>query len=266
MVLSKTSEEKDMNCKYKIHFVGTGGGGSMVATQRLSTAGTYLEIADKKFYIDPGPSAVYKARQNNIKLEHLDAILITHRHLDHISDLLPMIEAWINLTDKKNTGKKWLFIPKDYFDEHKFADFTLAKIRKLVKVEPNTVYQIGDVSIETTTRLIEKPIYKKNMPEVYGYRFSRGIIDIGFLPQAQYDTKLVENFKPKLLVLDFWSIKSGPLGNQIRLIKKIKPEKLIIRHFTYPMFQFGLDKISQIVQKQTSIPTFIAKEGEKIYE
>lgn len=247
----------------RLVFVGTGGGGSMVATQTLVTAGTYIEIGQAKFYIDPGPGAVLRSRQLGLKLEDLDALFLTHSHLDHVHDFSPLVEAATNLDDQKVTTKLTIFTPQDYLSENPIKEFLKKKIKKTIIVQPEATYHLNQVTIISTKKLIEKPKYKNNLPEVYGYWFKSGKIDLGFWSQSQYQKNITHGFKPKILIMDFWLDEGEPWQDQINIIKEIKPQLIILRHFILSLAKANrLDKIKQRMQQETGIKVKIAKEGE----
>ena len=82
----------------KIKFLGTGGSmgvpvvacsclvctSSNVKNKRLRVS-ALIQVADKQFLIDAGPDFRMQALTNNIT--HLDGLLITHPHFDHVAGL-----------------------------------------------------------------------------------------------------------------------------------------------------------------------------------
>ena len=77
----------------KLTFMGTAGARFMVAKQIAASGGLYLEDGDTRISLDPGPGAVVQYAKRKIDLTKLDAIVISHRHLDHSNDVNVMIEA-----------------------------------------------------------------------------------------------------------------------------------------------------------------------------
>lgn len=70
------------------------GAGSIVPTINRFGSGLYLETTNTKILFDPGPSTIQRLNKINVQPQMLDAVLITHFHLDHLSDLLPLIMLW----------------------------------------------------------------------------------------------------------------------------------------------------------------------------
>src|SRR5256885_3476127 len=77
----------------KLTFMGTAGARFMVAKQLAASGGLYLEDGDTRISLDPGPGAIVQYAKRKVDLTKLDAIVISHRHLDHSSDVNVMIEA-----------------------------------------------------------------------------------------------------------------------------------------------------------------------------
>ncbi|MBN1462034.1 MAG: MBL fold metallo-hydrolase, partial [Armatimonadetes bacterium] len=69
-----------------ITFLGTGGARVLVFKQLLASGGLWIEQAGTRISLDPGPGALVQAAQRKLDPTTLDAILLSHRHLDHAGD------------------------------------------------------------------------------------------------------------------------------------------------------------------------------------
>ncbi len=87
----------------KITFVGISGGRVLTSIQRpgFSTGGFHLSLHSTSIYVDPGPSALCKARRFKIPLEGTQHLFLSHNHLDHVSDAMALAEAMNGLGFKK---------------------------------------------------------------------------------------------------------------------------------------------------------------------
>jgi ribonuclease BN (tRNA processing enzyme) len=74
-------------------FLGTGGNPEATFTQQPQTAGFIIAAGGVRIYVDPGPGAVVRAQQMNFDLGTLDAVYISHGHLDHYGGAEGVIEA-----------------------------------------------------------------------------------------------------------------------------------------------------------------------------
>lgn len=86
-------QEADPPRDNSITFLGTGGNPEAIITQQPRTAGFVLQVGGVRIYVDPGPGAAVRARQMQLDLGQLDAIYISHGHLDHYGGAEEVIEA-----------------------------------------------------------------------------------------------------------------------------------------------------------------------------
>ena len=98
-----------------VKFLGTAGARFVVIKQLRASGGLWLNIEDTNILIDPGPGCLVKCNSSKPRLDPtgLDAIILTHRHLDHSNDVNIMIEAMTTGGFKK---KGTLYAPGDALD------------------------------------------------------------------------------------------------------------------------------------------------------
>jgi ribonuclease BN (tRNA processing enzyme) len=65
-----------------VTFMGTAGARFMVAKQLAASGGLYVEDQDARISLDPGPGAIVQYAKRKVDLTKLDAIVVSHRHLD----------------------------------------------------------------------------------------------------------------------------------------------------------------------------------------
>src|SRR5437879_12207736 len=82
----------------------------MVAKQVAASGGLYVEEGDTRMSLDPGPGAIVQYAQRGIDLTSLDAIVVSHRHLDHAGALNVMVEG---MTDGGFAHRGTVFCPSD---------------------------------------------------------------------------------------------------------------------------------------------------------
>ena len=78
-----------------IKFMGTAGARFVVSKQLRFSAGTWCCLQGLNILIDPGPGTLSRCFSSQPRLdpEKLDALILTHRHLDHSTDINMLIEA-----------------------------------------------------------------------------------------------------------------------------------------------------------------------------
>jgi len=89
-----------------IIFLGTGGARLVVAKQLLATGGIWMNLNGTEILIDPGPGSLVQSTKRNLDAERLSAIILSHRHLDHSTDVNIMVEAMTG-GGFKNGGGSW---------------------------------------------------------------------------------------------------------------------------------------------------------------
>jgi len=79
-----------------------GSGGALPPKGRAQT-GIFLEKDERCLLVDCGSGVLMRLDQAGIDITRLESVLLTHHHLDHMSDLLPLLVArW--LRDKTHTS------------------------------------------------------------------------------------------------------------------------------------------------------------------
>jgi len=80
-------------------FLGTG---SAMAVPDRAQTGLLLEREDRRLLIDCGAGVLQRLAGTDAGYEGVSTVLLTHHHLDHVADLLPLLKArWL-------AGEEWL--------------------------------------------------------------------------------------------------------------------------------------------------------------
>ncbi|QLH83966.1 MBL fold metallo-hydrolase [Halosimplex pelagicum] len=77
----------------RVTFLGTGS--AMPTGERFQT-GILLESAGGTLLVDCGSGVLHGLQRTEVGYEGIDAVLLTHHHLDHVSDLMALLKArWL---------------------------------------------------------------------------------------------------------------------------------------------------------------------------
>jgi len=77
----------------QITFLGTG---SAMPTGERQQTGLLLEGGDRPLLVDCGSGVLSQLASTDVSYEGVDTVLLTHHHLDHVADLLPLLKArWL---------------------------------------------------------------------------------------------------------------------------------------------------------------------------
>lgn len=222
---------------------------------------TYVEINDTKILIDTSPDIRQHLLDNNIK--HLDAVLYTHAHADHlygIDDLREItrirleeayeengeiayhqgtynfggldkigdlsIQCYAGKDTAKVIKKRFSYLIDTFLSKKK--NFFYTPSYKLNEIKGNHPFYINDVKI-TPIKLLGH-----NIPSL-GYVFNDGeyvhIADFKALPASAYEQIKVQ---PELLVIPlttpFEQRAHAGFNAVMEIIKKINPKRAVINH------------------------------------
>ncbi|HXD82222.1 MAG TPA: MBL fold metallo-hydrolase [Candidatus Acidoferrum sp.] len=209
----------------KLTFMGTAGARFMVAKQLAASGGLYIEEGNTRISLDPGPGAIVQYAKRKVDLTKLDAIVISHRHLDHSNDVNVMIEA---MTDGGFRHRGRLYCPSDALDDDPVV---LKYIRhfpqEIVPLEPETEYTVGDITFTTTPRHVHQV-------ETYGFRFGNRL---GWVTDSAYYDGIAEQHKADVMVIHLvlMDCRAGLphlcLEDAERIIREAKPRLAILTHY-----------------------------------
>jgi len=148
--------------------LGSGGARIVVAKQVRASGGIWLSLAGIRFLLDPGPGALVKMTGSRHHLDptKLDAILLSHRHLDHSGDVNNMIEA---MTMGGTAPRGRLFAPADALDgdDPVVLKYLRPFLTQVVTLKEGGEYELGQVRFSC-------PVRHQHRGEVYGFRFETG--------------------------------------------------------------------------------------------
>jgi len=69
------------------------GSGTLTPTTKRSYSSIIVKTISEKIMMDIGPATLYKLCKSGYKLNELNHLLITHFHIDHVADYLPLIHS-----------------------------------------------------------------------------------------------------------------------------------------------------------------------------
>src|SRR5438045_6583907 len=136
--------------RVKLTFMGTAGARFMVARQVAASGGLFIEENGTRISLDPGPGAIVHYAQRGVDLTTLDAIVLSHRHLDHTGDVNVMLEA---MTDGGFAHRAQLFCPSDALDDDPVVLKYVRRFpREIIRLAPETSYSVNGLHFPTSGR------------------------------------------------------------------------------------------------------------------
>jgi len=242
----------------RLIFLGTAGARIMVANQILASGGLWLCLGGTEILLDPGPGTLVQAAKRKLRASKLEAIILSHRHLDHSADINIMIEA---MTDGGLRRRGVLFAPSDALDEDPVVlHYLRGYLERIEMLEEGKSYSIGGVSFRT-------PVRHKHPVETYGIVFQDSGHTISWVVDTRYFEDLCLHYKADLLILNVVRLESGgpfdhlsaPEAGQI--IKEVKPRVAILTHFGMTMWRAKPWEVAKRLSDETGVRVIAARDG-----
>lgn len=243
-------------------FLGTAGDPIAVSKQLRRSNGILLKFDDVVFFLDPGPGSMANAVSHGLNLRELSALVLSHGHLNHSGDANAVISAMtLGGLDKRGV----LIAPKAvvFGDEKRQAvidPFFRDSVEKILLIEDKKRVAVSDIDI-----VVEKLIHDE---DCYGFRFLSSSLSIGYIPDTEYFSGLIEKFKDTdVLILCV----QNPFGfsthyrlnadDAVKIIRGIKPSLAILTHFGSKMLDADPIFVARELRKQVDSEIIVAKDG-----
>jgi phosphoribosyl 1,2-cyclic phosphodiesterase len=246
-----------------IKILGTSGGRFVLINQLRKSAGIWLNLDDTNLLIDPGPGTLTRCRESKPKLNprDLDAIVLTHKHLDHSNDVNIMIEAMTNGGwDKKGV----LFAPGDAINtDPVILKHFLKKVDKVIILDEKKEYQIGNIIFNT-------PVEHVHGVETYGLNLLSKNHTISIISDTKFFEGLEKFYNGDILIINvvMYEGKNHILHLDVKDAEKIiatnKPKLCVITHFGMTMIKAKPWKIAEKLSEKTGVKVIAASDGMKI--
>ena len=243
-----------------ITFLGTAGARFVVARQLLASGGAWLNLGDTQILLDPGPGSLVQAARRKLDATKLDAIILSHRHLDHSGDINIMIEAMTGGGIKK---RGTVFAPADALTQDPVIFSYLRSYPQHIQVlTEGGSYMIDDVSFKT-------PVRHKHPVETYGFIFQTPRHTFSWITDTRYFDDLAEHYEGDLLVINVVRLKPGAPIDHLSLpeaksiIEELKPRIAILTHFGMTMWRAKPWELAKKLTEETGISVIAARDGMK---
>ncbi len=255
----------------EIFFLGTGGGRINLLKQFRRTGGFRINSDSANIHVDPGPGALTASvhfRQSPLKL---DALIVTHSHIDHFNDANVIIEGISQHALKK---RGIVIASRQAVEGNRDGDRVITlyhqgKVGEIYKVKPGEKKKFrtknGEFEIETIKT-------RHDVEDAFGFRiFIDGVV-IGYTGDTEYFDELAEYFKGcDYLIANCLKPAADEYKGHMssmdaaKLMKKAKPKKLgIITHMGMAFLRAGPKKEAERITKESGVKTIAAYDGMRI--
>ncbi len=247
-----------------IRFLGTGGARFVVAKQIRASGGMWMQFGQTQIHVDPGPGALVRALATVPPCDppQLDAIVLSHKHLDHAGDVNIMIEA-MSQGGWKPRGA--LLAPSDAFD---FEPVVFPYARAFVPREERLAERSGPIIINDVE--IRTSIRHRHPVETYGVHFRHAGKTISYLPCTRFFPELIADYRqhaPDVLIMnvlrfrDTLDVDHLTFDDARALIAGIAPKTVIMTHFGTRMLEQDPAKLARGLEDEFAVRAYAAYDG-----
>jgi ribonuclease BN (tRNA processing enzyme) len=243
-----------------ITFLGTAGARFVVIRQFLASGGAWLNLGNTQILLDPGPGCLVQAARRKLDPTKLDAIILSHRHLDHSGDINIMIEA---MTDGGAKKRGMVFAPADALNQDPVILSYLRSYPQSIQVlTEGGSYTINEVYFKT-------PIRHKHPVETYGFIFQTPRHTFSWIIDTRYFEDLAGHYGGDLLIINVVRLNPGApidhlsLSEARSIIEELRPRIAILTHFGMTMWRAKPWELAEKLTEEAGIRVIAARDGLK---
>jgi len=250
-----------------VKFLGTAGARFVVARQLRYSAGTYLCLKGRRLMLDPGPGTLLRCAKARPKVDptKLDAVILTHKHIDHSNDVNIMIDA---MTAGGFSGRGELFAPRECLEgeDAVVLRYLQGFLDRMVALEPESAYNVGELTFRTS-------VPHRHAAETYGVKFDTDAGVLAFLVDTEFFPGLVDAYADSdILVVNVvrrephesGKVKHLAVDEVKTLLSGIKPGRAIITHFGMTMIKAKPWEVAEEIAEATGVEVQAASDGMKL--
>lgn len=250
-------------------FLGTGGGRVNLLRQRRWTGGFRIN-GPMSIHVDPGPGALVHSVQLHENPMKLDAIIVTHLHIDHCSDANVLVEAMSGYALKKKgiiIGSRNA-VEGDRKGDFAFTHYHLSKAAEVYSARWGEKKKFSNGKAEFEIEITKA---KHEEDTCFGFKLAMEGFTLGYTSDTEYFEGLSEQYVgcDWLIVNTMKPEKDGYLGHftsgdTISLLKVAKPKMAILTHMGMKMLREGPEKEAARIERESGVRTIAAKDGMRL--
>ena len=230
----------------------------VVLNQLRKSGGFWLKLDDANILQDPGPGSLVMVHQLRLKPRNLDALILSHRHIDHSNDINVMTEA-MTMGGFQPRGR--LIVPSDCLNSDPVVLQYVRPFVEITEIKKGMEITIRDIKIEF-------PIQNMHPVETYGaiYTFSSG--RLGYIPDTDYFPEIAGAYKGvDFLIINVVRMKKDKrirhlnMDDAAGLINEIRPKKAILTHFGLQVLKSSPELQARNISEKTGVEVIAAYDG-----
>ncbi len=230
----------------------------VVLNQLRKSGGFWLKLDGVNILQDPGPGSLVMVHQLRLKPRDLDAIVVSHRHIDHSNDVNVMVEA-MTLGGFQPRGR--LIVPADCLNSDPVVLQYIRPFVEIIEIKKDMDITFGGVKIGF-------PIQNMHPVETYGaiYTFSLG--KLGYIPDTEYFPELTGAYRGvDFLIMNVVRMKTDKKIRHLNmdgaavLINEIKPKLAVLTHFGLQVLKSSPELQARNISEKTGVDVRAAYDG-----
>lgn len=246
----------------EIKFLGTAGARFAMARQLRSSAGVFIQCNNKKIILDPGPGTLVKLAHSRprIDVNALDAIILTHAHIDHSNDVNVLIDG---MTDGGLHKKGALFAPRECLEGENAVVLKYLRgfLEEIQILQEKQAYSVPGISFSTSCRHLHGV-------ETYGIIFDMSGSKVSFMVDTKFFPELLDSYKDSdILIINVVLRQSHEriyhlsIEDVRELLGQLKPRKAILTHFGMPVLEGKPWELAAQLTRDLGITVVAANDG-----
>ncbi len=233
----------------------------VVLNQLRRSGGFWLKLDGVNILQDPGPGSLVMVHQLRLKPRNLDAIILSHRHIDHSNDVNVMVEA-MTMGGFHPRGK--LIVPSDCLDSDPVVLQYIRPFVEITEIKKDMKIALGSIKIDF-------PIQNIHPVETYGaiYTFVSG--RLGYIPDTEYFPELVGAYRGvDFLIMNVVrmmtdkKIRHLNMDDAAALINEIRPRLALLTHFGLQVLKSSPELQARNISEKTGVDVRAAYDGMSI--
>jgi phosphoribosyl 1,2-cyclic phosphodiesterase len=248
-------------------FLGTGGARFVVARQIRASGGMWMRFGSTQIHVDPGPGALVRALSAvpPCNPRELAGIALSHKHLDHASDVNVMIEA---MTSGGFKRRGVLLAPRDALEgEHVVLPYAQRFVERVeITSEHSGPHRVGDVDVYSSRKHV-------HAVETYGMHFVYGSRTISYLPCGRYFDGLAQDYaarSPDVLIVnvlrfrDSMDVDHLTFDHAREVIAHVRPRVAVMQHFGTKMLEQDPPRLARQLEDDLGMRVIAAYDGMRL--
>jgi len=205
--------------------------------------------------LDPGPGALVRALQFAKDPRTLNAVFISHKHLDHYNDSEVMIEA---MTDGGKRRRGSLVCPENMLEY--LTDYHKASTN-VIAPKPFDEFVIGGVKV--------RALPTKDHVDGLGYSFTTREGVVVYAADTDFSERLAREYRgASVLILNVIFPAEAEIhphlntDKAVEVVKIARPDLCVITHFGTQMISADPDRQAAIIERKAGVRTIAARDGQ----